>query len=61
MWMMTSMVEKKLRKMGTKRMKMRVIGQYIGNEERNILQRGDREPQRVLKFDLQFSPGIYCD
>jgi len=35
--MMKSMAEKKLRKMGIKRMKERVIRQCLGNGERKIL------------------------
>jgi len=37
MRMMKSMVDKKLRKMGMKRMKKRVIRQCLGNGERNNL------------------------
>jgi hypothetical protein len=37
MRMMKSMAEKKLRKMGMKRMKKRVISQCLGNGERKIL------------------------
>jgi len=60
MRMMNSMADKKLGKMGMKRMKKRVIRQCLGNRERKNLWRGDREPQRVLKFDFPFLTGIYC-
>jgi len=59
--MMKSMAEKKLRKMGMKWMKKRVIRQCLRNGERNNLSRGDRKPQRVLKFDFPFHTGIYGD
>jgi len=61
MRMMKSMAEKKLRKMGMKRMKKRVICQCLGNGERKNLSRGDREPQSVLKFDFPVLTGIYGD
>ena len=59
--MMKSMAEKKLRKIGMKRMKQRVIRQCLGNGEGKNLCRGDREPQRFLKFDFLFLTGIYGD
>jgi len=59
--MMKSMAEKKVRKMGMTRMKKRVICQCLSNGERNNLRRGDREPQRVFKFDFPFLAGIYGD
>jgi len=58
---MKSMAEKKLRKIGMKRMKQRVIRQCLGNGEGKNLCRGDREPQRFLKFDFLFLTGIYGD
>jgi len=61
MRMMKSMAEKKLRKMGMKRMKMGVIRQRLGNRERKNLWSGDRERPRVLKFNFPFLTGIYGD
>jgi hypothetical protein len=61
MRMMKSMAEKKIRKMGMKRMKKWVIRQCLGNGEWKNLWRRDREPQRVLKFDFPFLTVIYGD
>jgi hypothetical protein len=60
--MMKSTADKKLKKMGMKRRKKkRVIRQCLSNGERKNLLKGDREPQRVLKFDFPFLTGIYGD
>jgi len=59
MRMMKSMAEKKLRKRGMKRTKDRVMRQCRSNGERKNLWRGDREPERVLKFDIAFLTTIY--
>jgi hypothetical protein len=58
MQMIKSMAEKKLRKMGMKWMKKRVVRQCLGNGEKQNLCRGDDQPQRVLKFNFPFLTGI---
>jgi len=61
MWIIKGTVEKKVRKMGMKRINGKVICQCLGNGERNNLWWGVRGPQRVLKFDFSFHTVVYGD
>jgi hypothetical protein len=61
MRIMKSMANKKLKEMGMKWMRTRVIHECLGVRERKNLCIGDREPQRVLKLDSPFHTGIYSD